>query len=79
MSQKKIPVIPSAGLARWVARKKAGVVIAVRSGTLNRGEAYDRYMLSAEELSQWEEAFNRDGIGGLQIKRRSARRPRKSR
>jgi len=43
-------------------------VLAVRSGVLGRGEAYDRYMLSEEELSQWEEAFNRDGIAGLQAK-----------
>ena len=63
---------------RWDARKKARVVIAVRSGTLSRGEAYDRYMLSEEELSQWEEAFDREGIAGLQInyKSRSDRRAR---
>jgi hypothetical protein len=77
MSQKKIPFIPPASLARWDARKKARVVIAVRSGTLSRGEAYDRYMLSEEELSQWEEAFDREGIAGLhQIKTRSDRRAR---
>jgi Protein of unknown function (DUF1153) len=65
-------------LTRWDARKKARVVIAVRSGTLSRGEAYDRYMLSEEELSQWEEAFDREGIAGLQInyKSRSDRRAR---
>jgi hypothetical protein len=74
MSQKKILVIPPADLTRWGARKKARVVIAVRNGTLSRGEAYDRYLLSEEELSQWEEAFNRDGIGGLQNKIRSRRR-----
>jgi Protein of unknown function (DUF1153) len=74
MSQKKILFIPPAGLARWGARKKARVVIAVRSGILSRFEAYNRYMLSEEELSQWEEAFNRDGIAGLQTKIRSRRR-----
>jgi transposase len=77
LSQKKILVIPPAGsLARWDARKKARVVIAVRSGTLSRGEAYDRYLLSEEELSQWGEAFDREGIAGLQIKSRSDRRVR---
>jgi hypothetical protein len=76
MSQKKIPAIPPAGLTRWDARKKVRVVIAVRSGTLSRGEAFDRYMLSAEELAQWEEAFDREGIAGLQMKRRSDRRAR---
>jgi DNA-binding response OmpR family regulator len=57
--------LPPAGLANWSAEWKAAVVIAVRSGTLGRSEACERYMLSEEELSQWEEAFNRDGIGGL--------------
>ena len=51
-------------------------MIAVRSGTLSRGEAFDRYLLSAEEFSQWEETFDREGIAGLQIKRRSDRRAR---
>jgi hypothetical protein len=74
MSQKKILFIPPAGLTRWGARKKARIVIAVRSGILSRFEAYNRYMLSEEELSQWEEAFNRDGIAGLQTKIRSRRR-----
>jgi hypothetical protein len=46
------------------------VVIAIRSGTLSRVEAYERYMLSEEELSGWEEAFDRDGLAGLQAKRR---------
>jgi hypothetical protein len=40
------------------------VVIAVRSGTLGRSEACNRYMLSEEELSQLEQAFGRDGIAG---------------
>jgi hypothetical protein len=43
-------------------------VVAVQSGTLGRSEAYDRYMLSEEELSRWEEAFGQDGIAGLQAK-----------
>jgi len=44
-------------------------VVAVQSGRLGRSEAYDRYMLSEEELSRWEEAFGQDGIAGLQAKR----------
>jgi hypothetical protein len=61
-------VLPRGGLTRWSARQKAAVVLAVRSGTLSLIEVYDRYMLSEEELSQWEEAFDRDGIAGLQAK-----------
>jgi hypothetical protein len=40
-----------------------------RNGTLRLGEAYDRYMLSEEELSGWEAAFDQDGVAGLQVKR----------
>lgn len=60
--------LTTAGARRWSARRKAAVVLAVRSRVLGRGEAYDRCMLSEEELSQWEKAFNRDGIAGLQVK-----------
>jgi len=51
------------------------VVIAVRSGTLSPTEAHDRYQLSAEEFAQWEEAFDRDGIAGRQVKALSGRNP----
>jgi len=61
--------LPPAGWNRWGAQNKAAVVIAVRSGALRRFEAYDRYNLSEEELSQWEDAFDRDGIAGLQVTR----------
>ena len=64
-----ISALPPAGsTTRWSAWKKAAVVVAVQSGTLGRSEAYDRYMLSEEELSRWEEAFGQDGIAGLQAK-----------
>jgi hypothetical protein len=43
--------------------------MAVRSGTLGRTEASERYLLSEEELSGWEEAFDLDGLAGLQAKR----------
>ena len=61
-------LLPRAGLTRWSAREKAAVVLAVQSGTLARSEAYDRYMLSEEELSRWEEAFGQDGVAGLRAK-----------
>jgi hypothetical protein len=62
--------LPKPGSRTWGARSKAAVVIAVRSGKLRRAEAYDHYRLSEEELSRWEEAFDRDGIAGLQATRR---------
>jgi hypothetical protein len=69
-----ISALPPAGSStRWSAWKKAAVVVAVQSGRLGRSEAYDRYMLSEEELSGWEEAFGKDGIAGLQVKSLSNR------
>jgi hypothetical protein len=62
--------LPKPGSRTWGAWSKAAVVLAVRSGKLGRIDAYDRYMLSEEELSQWEDAFERDGIAGLLTKRR---------
>ena len=44
-------------------------MLAVQSGILARSEAYDRYMISQEELSRWEEAFGQDGVAGLRAKR----------
>lgn len=62
--------LPPAGWRRWSARSKAAVVIAVRNRRLGRAEAYERYMLADEELSQWEDAFDLNGIAGLLAKRR---------
>ena len=61
-------VLPPPGPVRWSAWKKAAVVMAVRSGSLPLREAYGRYMLSQEEYSRWEKAFDHDGIAGLQAK-----------
>ena len=63
-------VLPRAGLKRWSAWEKAALVIAVRSGTISVREACDHCLLSEEELSQWKEAFDRDGIAGLRVKTR---------
>jgi hypothetical protein len=68
-------ILPPAGLTRWSAWEKAAVVLAVRSGTLLLSEAYGRYMLSEEELSCWEAAFDQDGIAGLQAKGLLSRAP----
>jgi hypothetical protein len=55
--------------ARWVANKKAAVVIAVRSGLLSATEACDRYLLSIDELTRWVAAFESEGRVGLHLKR----------
>jgi hypothetical protein len=65
--------LPPAGARTWSARRKAAVVLAVRSGQLARADAFARYMLSEEELSEWEAAFDREGLAGLQLQLRRRR------
>ena len=55
---------------RWGARQKAAIVTAIRLGALSRTDAHERYMLSEEELSSWEAAFNQSGAAGLHLKSR---------
>ena len=57
--------LPSSQTKRWSSRRKAAVIVAIRTGILSRLEACQRYMLSDEELTDWEEAFDRRGIPGL--------------
>ena len=61
--------LPSRHTKRWVATRKAAVVIAVCSGAISRRIAYERYQLSPEELNSWETAFRRYGTDGLRASR----------
>jgi hypothetical protein len=54
---------------RWVRRRKARVVAAVRGGILSLHEALERYSLSLEEFIEWE----REVAGELAERRRSGR------
>jgi hypothetical protein len=57
--------LPPRDAKRWSSRRKAAVVVAIRSSVISRAEACQRYMLSDEELADWEVAFDRRGIPGL--------------
>lgn len=61
--------LPSPNTKRWVIRRKAQVVVAVRSGLLSLEEACDRYNLSVEEFLSWQRLIDRHGIGGLRATR----------
>ncbi|MFT5638610.1 MAG: transposase-like protein [Paracoccaceae bacterium] len=45
--------LPPAATRRWVASRKARVVLAVEAGLLDQSEACKTYGLSQEELSDW--------------------------
>jgi len=61
--------LPSPNTKRWVIRRKAQVVVAVRSGVISLDEACRRYNLSIEEFLSWQRLIDRHGIGGLRATR----------
>ena len=61
--------LPPPDTKRWVARRKAEVVSAVRDGVLSFDQACQRYNISAEEFLAWEKAMDRHGLGGLRVTR----------
>ena len=63
------PELPSPDTKRWVVRRKAVVVAAVRSGSISLQEACRRYKLSVEEFLAWQRAIDRYGVPGLRVTR----------
>lgn len=61
--------LPPSETTRWVVRRKAEVLAAVRGGLLTVEEACERYSLSVEELISWDRAVERSGIAGLRVTR----------
>lgn len=61
--------LPSPDTRRWVVRRKAVVVHAVRSGSISLQEACRRYHLSVEEFLAWQRAIERHGVPGLRVTR----------
>jgi hypothetical protein len=67
--------LPDPNTKRWVARKKAVVVAAVRGGLLSLDDARTRYALTVEEYCAWERAIENFGLPGLQATRTKEFRP----
>lgn len=61
--------LPEPSIRRWVTRRKAEVVAAVRGGLLSMKDACERYNLSEEEFSCWETLYDRHGAKGLRVTR----------
>jgi hypothetical protein len=66
--------LPAPDTTRWVVRRKAEVVAAVRGGLLSLDDACARYSLSVSEFLSWEQAIDRHGMAGLLAKRLVANR-----
>ena len=65
----RIEDLPPPGIKRWVIRRKAEVVAAVRAGIISLEEACQRYTLSVEEFLSWQRSIDRHGLRGLRTTR----------
>jgi hypothetical protein len=61
--------LPLLDTKRWVIRRKAEVVAAVRGGLLSLEEACSRYALSSDEIRSWQRCSDRFGVAGLRTTR----------
>jgi Protein of unknown function (DUF1153) len=62
-------ILPPTDTKRWVARRKAVIVDAVRRGAITLEEACGRYRLSVEEFYAWQRAIEAHGVAGLRVTR----------
>lgn len=61
--------LPPKNTKRWVIRRKAEVVAAVRGGLLSIDEACERYRLTVDELLSWQRSIEKHGLPGLRATR----------
>lgn len=61
--------LPAPGTRRWVVRRKAAIVDAVRAGQLSIDDACRTYSVSPEELLSWQRLIDRYGPRGLRTTR----------
>jgi Protein of unknown function (DUF1153) len=64
-----LATLPPPDTERWVARRKAEVVAAVRGGLLSLEDACSRYSLTTEEFLGWQRQVDRHGLPGLRVTR----------
>ena len=68
-AQLTIRDLPPPDTGRWVIRRKAEVVAAVRGGLLSLEQACERYSLTQEEFQAWQKSIERHGMAGLRTTR----------
>ena len=60
---------PPVSTKRWVIRRKAEVVAAVRGGLISLEEACSRYTLTVDEFLSWQLSIDQHGLAGLRTTR----------
>jgi Protein of unknown function (DUF1153) len=61
--------LPPTNTRRWVIRRKAEVVAAVRGGLLSLEDACKRYALTMDEFLSWQASIEEHGLAGLRTTR----------
>jgi Protein of unknown function (DUF1153) len=61
--------LPPPTTKRWVIRRKAEVVAAVRGGLISLEEACGRYTLTVDEFLSWQMSIDQHGLAGLRTTR----------
>ena len=61
--------MPPPDTKRWVTRRKAVIVNAVRAGVISLEEVCRQYQLSVEEFLAWGRAIDAHGVPGLRVTR----------
>lgn len=61
--------LPPVSTKRWVIRRKAEVVAAVRGGLISLEEACSRYALTVDEFLSWQMSIDQHGLAGLRTTR----------
>jgi hypothetical protein len=61
--------LPPPQTKRWVARRKAEVVFAVKGGLLTLDEACKMYSLTIDEFLSWSRSIEKYGVLGLRTTR----------
>lgn len=61
--------LPPTNTRRWVIRRKAEVVAAVRGGLLSLEDACKRYALTMDEFLSWQASIDDHGLAGLRTTR----------
>jgi transposase-like protein len=64
-----IETLPPPDTERWVVRRKAAVVAAVRNGGITIADVCRTYQLTEEEFLSWARAFEIHGLAGLRATR----------
>jgi len=59
--------LPPPNLRRWITRRKAEVVGAVRAGLIGLDEACTRYGITIEEFLSWQRLLDEHGLHGLRV------------